>query len=121
MASSQLQFPLQIGRRAYFIWAGALVLATAILPISFLFIGGPAGWLLLFMARVRDIRSKVWGWPALALVGAEMFGREILKVFTERGEAAVGGYLLAALLLAHVCFAIALGVQRSAAAQATAS
>ncbi|HEY2661675.1 MAG TPA: hypothetical protein VGI79_18285 [Caulobacteraceae bacterium] len=78
---------------------------TALLPISFLFTGGPAGWLVLVTAGIGDIRKNIWAWPALFLIGAEMFGKEALRYLAgPYGQSAVG-YLMISLLMVHIGFA----------------
>ena len=114
MAVNQTGFSLpHIGRKWYFVCAGLLVAIMALMPLSFGFVGGPAGWLLLFMARIRDIRNNVWTWPALVLVGTEMFGREIVPLLESHVGRSGLGYAVIALVVVHLGFIVALGVQPS--------
>jgi hypothetical protein len=105
-----------LGRRDYWICAGLLVAITALLPVSFIFVGAPAGWLLLFTARVQDIGKSAWSWPALAIVGLEMFGRSGFRYVAEHYSRSTAGYLFIGLVVLHLVFAVALGLQRSRAA-----
>jgi hypothetical protein len=110
--------PTQIGRKKYIIFAGVLALLTAAFPLSFVVGGGAAGWLLLFTARVHDIGRPALAFPALAVVGVEMFGKDAVPFVSHHwGDTAVG-YAALGLMLVHICFAVWLGLQPSSPAEA---
>jgi hypothetical protein len=107
--------PSQVGQKKYFIFAGLIVALIALMPLSFAFgAGPPAAWLLLFTARIRDIGRQVWSVPALLLVGAEMFLKDIANAISSHYGRELSGYFFIALSVTHVVFAIVLGLQRSA-------
>lgn len=107
--------PPQVDRKTYFISAGVLVVLVALMPMSFaISAGAAAGWLLLFTARIRDIGRQMWSIPALLLVGLEMFNKETVGWLYGHFGREWTGYFIIALLIVHVVFAVALGIQRSA-------
>ena len=110
--------PTQVGRKKYFIFAGVLALLTAVFPLSFFFGGGAAGWLLLFTARVYDIGRSALAFPALAIVGVEMFGKDAVPFASHQWGNTAVGYAALALVFAHICFAVWLGLQPCGPAEA---
>jgi hypothetical protein len=104
---------MRLGRRRYFILAAILLCITLLLPVQFIFVGGPAAWLLLFMPRARDIGRPVWSWVALAIVSAEIFGRPSFQYLTSRFGRETTGWVVIALFAIHLVFAVLIGLPPS--------
>ena len=45
--------------RGYFICLALISVVVLLMPPSFIFVGGPAAWLLLFEARIRDVGKQM--------------------------------------------------------------
>jgi hypothetical protein len=107
-----------LGRTKYALLGMFLALLTAVLPISFTFTGGPAGWLMLFTARAQDIGKPAWNLPALAVVGFELLARVWVPLMNARLSTTATGYAAICVLVVHAVFAIAIGLQPTEAIKA---
>jgi hypothetical protein len=103
-----------MSRAKYFTFAALLAVSTLAFPKA-VGVGNLATfWCLLFLAKLRDIRYRIWLAPIAAFAFLEWSLKYWFLYVDQRWGATIAGYVILALIALHGGFAIAFGLQSSA-------